>query len=657
MKTANVYEIERALQQPITPQQRQTAAANNPVAALLAQRLDGVEGSLRTKMQTPPPPQGTVMNQYYQWPQQQPEMGLAQPGLEQMAQQYASGGLVAFADGGPVYDVDGGDAYADGGLATMLPMGYADEDDMPIYGYSQGEEVKLHQYPWRTLGESVEPIIVDDTAEDEDAFWEDMPDVDKLEAQRIRERPTPSASDTAGMSNDQPWPINPSAIQHPGFDRGRGYLSEIGDKISAAEQAIGERIKGAGQRWSERLAPITDKYSAREKEVQRLEGLPAAYAAAMESGAPMPSVYYEPTLSGEDRKRQQQQEENTAKQQERVDALEASNKQKKATPVSSANPVRSEGPGTSMLSPAAWSAERGAGLTPSSAEYSAGTPTVVTDGQIDEVNLDPNRNAGAAAIVNSGLSTDQQIAALAKYFQTDTSEAMRIKGEMEKENAHAGNVGIMAALANALGLGLGTYGTGAARWGAGLAGMAQGLMSEEDRAAKRQASINELGLKIKEMEGSGTRKAAETILKKREAAAERKQKLEDQLALEQVKGGYREKVANIGAGASMRNKDVDVANRGAGGLDQAKYAHILAEAEKGAADYIKANYTDQGKPTPPGIYDQVRQRLIQERLGQVGSVPQMSVGTGGGSVTPDLVVGPRTSRGMFDPTRGFTAYQ
>lgn len=611
MKTANVYEIERALQQPITPQQRQTAAANNPVAALLAQRLDGVEGSLRTKMQTPPPPQGTVMNQYYQWPQQQPEMGLAQPGLEQMAQQYASGGLVAFADGGPVYDVDGGDAYADGGLATMLPMGYADEDDMPIYGYSQGEEVKLHQYPWRTLGESVEPIIVDDTAEDEDAFWEDMPDVDKLEAQRIRERPTPSASDTAGMSNDQPWPINPSAIQHPGFDRGRGYLSEIGDKISAAEQAIGERIKGAGQRWSERLAPITDKYSAREKEVQRLEGLPAAYAAAMESGAPMPSVYYEPTLSGEDRKRQQQQEENTAKQQERVDALEASNKQKKATPVSSANPVRSEGPGTSMLSPAAWSAERGAGLTPSSAEYSAGTPTVVTDGQIDEVNLDPNRNAGAAAIVNSGLSTDQQIAALAKYFQTDTSEAMRIKGEMEKENAHAGNVGIMAALANALGLGLGTYGTGAARWGAGLAGMAQGLMSEEDRAAKRQASINELGLKIKEMEGSGTRKAAETVLPQRAKAAAEADEERKALRLEAIKGGYREKVANIGAGATRYSADQRAANRGAGGLNAYQEAQLRVEAKKIAQEQFKTR-----PPTPANIAerDAYEQRVLQDLI-------------------------------------------
>jgi len=640
MKTANVYEIERALQQPITPQQRQTAAANNPVAALLAQRLDGVEGSLRTKMQTPPPPQGTVMNQYYQWPQQQPEMGLAQPGLEQMAQQYAAGGLVAFADGGPVYDVDGGDAYADGGLASMLPMGYAGEDDVPVYGYARGEEVKLHQYPWRTLGESVEPTIVDDTAEDEDAFWEDMPDIDKLEDQGIRERPTPSAASTAGMSNDQPWPINPSAIQHPGFDKGRGYLSEIGDKISAAEQAIGERIKGAGQRWGERLAPITDKYSAREKEGQRLEGLPAAYAAAMESGAPMPSVNYEPTISGEDVKYKKQQEDKTRNAAAHYDALEKPTTARRASvSVPSANPVRlASTSGIPGLEPIPAEEERKKVAAQAGREVEAEFSQPSTPAQA------PEQRAIAQQIVESKLTADQQIAALAKYFQTDTSEAMRIKGEMEKESAHAGNVGIMAVLANALGMGLGTYGTGAARWGAGLMAGAQGMMSEEDRAQKRQTALNELSMKIKGMEGEGTRKAAETVLKKREAADERKQKIEDQLALEQVKGGYREKVANIGAGASMRNKDVDIANRSAGDMNAYQRKQIEAKAvELGMKDYEQQIIGKQPD-------ENLKNRLIAKYYQQLLNETPMGV-------TPDLVVGPRTSRGMFDPTRGFTAYQ
>ena len=470
MKTANVYEIERALQQPITPEQRQTAAANNPVAALIAQRLDGVEGSLRTKLQTPPPPQGTVMNQYYQWPQQQQQMGLAQPGLEEMAQQYAAGGLVAFADGGPVYDYDGGNGYAEGGLASMLPMGYAGEDDVPVFnGYDDGGGVKLHQYPWRTLGESVEPTIVDDNAEDEDAFWEDMPD---------------------------------DAIA--GYEKGLDFAKSLPGETAKVNNYLGQKIvdkaKEVGQRWSERLTPYTDKVSellADRKETQRLEGLPAAYAAAMESGAPMPPVSYEPTVSGEDRKMQEHKDEKTRKAAAHYDALEKPTRARKASvSVPSANPVRSEGPGVSILSPQAWEG----GQLGATANYEPSTEMAEAPAGEQEsgVNLNPNNNATAAAIVNSPLSADQQIAALAKYFQTDTSEAMRIKGEMEKENAHAGNVGIMAVLANALGMGLGTYGTGAARWGAGLMGAAQGFMSEEDRAARRQAEIDKLRREIAE---------------------------------------------------------------------------------------------------------------------------------------------------------------
>jgi hypothetical protein len=193
-------------------------------------------------------------------------------------------------------------------------------------------------------------------------------------------------------------------------------------------------------------------------------------------------------------------------------------------------------------------------------------------------------------------------------------------------------------------MGLGTYGTGAARWGAGLMAGAQGMMSEEDRAQKRQTALNELSMKIKGMEGEGTRKAAETVLKKREAADERKQKIEDQLALEQVKGGYREKVANIGAGASMRNKDVDIANRSAGDMNAYQRKQIEAKAvELGMKDYEQQIIGKQPD-------ENLKNRLIAKYYQQLLNETPMGV-------TPDLVVGPRTSRGMFDPTRGFTAYQ
>jgi hypothetical protein len=572
------------------------------------------------------------MNQYYQWPQQQPEMGLAQPGLEQMAQQYAAGGLVAFADGGPVYDVDGGGSYAEGGLASMLPMGYAGEDDVPIYGYSQGEEVKLHQYPRRTLGESVEPTIVDDTAEDEDAFWEDMPNIDKLEAQGVVEEAIPDA-----------------AIA--GYEKGLDFVKSLPGETAKVNNYLGQKIVGkakeAGQRWGERLAPYTDKVSellADRKETQRLEGLPAAYAAAMESGAPMPSVTYEPTISGEDRKQKEAVAEKGAAKAAEVAAMEKPATARKA-PVSvpSANPVRlASTPAPQMGTP---------GLEPIPAEEErkkvaeqAGREVEAEFSQPSTPAQAPEQRAIAQQIVESKLTADQQIAALEKYLQTDTSEAMRIKGEMEKENAHAGNVGIMAVLANALGMGLGTYGTGAARWGAGLMAGAQGMMSEQKAAAARQDEINKLRREIAESPSKRHAEATKLFLEQQAASRKGQQELQNKLIVGKQTGEYGLQKANIGAGASMRNKDVDIANRSAGEMNAYQRKQIEAKAvELGMKDYEQQIIGKQPD-------ENLKNRLIAKYYQQLLNETPMGV-------TPDLVVGPRTSRGMYDPTRGFTAYQ
>lgn len=107
------WEIRDALEH-ATPQQRQQVIQGGGKPSEVATRLNMAENITRQKLNTPPPPQGTVMNQYYQWPQQADDMGLGQPGLEELAQQYASGGLVAFEEGGPVRGFDeGGDTAPD----------------------------------------------------------------------------------------------------------------------------------------------------------------------------------------------------------------------------------------------------------------------------------------------------------------------------------------------------------------------------------------------------------------------------------------------------------------------------------------------------------------------------------------------------------------
>jgi hypothetical protein len=619
MKTANVYEIERALQQPITPQQRQTAAANNPIAALMAQRLDGAEGSLRTKLQTPPPPQGTVMNQYYQWPQQQPEMGLAQPGLEEMAQQYAAGGLVAFANGG---------------LASMLPMGYAGEDDVPVFNYDGGEDYdgprgfasdgyvtrsgadRLHQYPWRVLGEQVTPTVVDDNEEDEDAFWEDMPNVDNLEAQGVRSSREYSASDTAGMSNDQPWPINPFAIQHPGFDKGRSYIEEGIDYL-------GGKLGAVKERWANRLEPWANKVS--EIEARRASEKPKSSAdvVAAVTNVLTPDKKVKPDAGAA--------KQPSAPKAPTVRSIPA------PTPVPKEVPKSDERPGVSLLSPAAWAGG------PLQSSYNDPSDTIIVDDQGEEgqrVNLDPNNNAGVARIVNSGLSADQQIAAIAKYMQTDTSEAMRIKGEMEKQSARAGNLGIIASLANAVGLGLGTYGPAQNRWGAGLAGLASGLIGAEQANESRQAKLNELALKVKEMEGSGTRKAAEMVLNQRAKAAAEADEFKKQLALKKLEGEYGVRKSQESAGARRYAADVGAeAKRTGGGMNEYQMVQARGEAQK-AADVAWERELGSKPRTPETlarwreIYNQKLQELIN------GFVPA------GGSAAPT-----GRSRGFFDGTQ------
>jgi hypothetical protein len=200
------------------------------------------------------------------------------------------------------------------------------------------------------------------------------------------------------------------------------------------------------------------------------------------------------TESGEDRKQKEAVAEKGAAKAAEVAAMEKPTTARRASvSVPSANPVRlASTSGIPGLEPIPAEEERKKVAAQAGREVEAEFSQPSTPAQA------PEQRAIAQQIVESKLTADQQIAALAKYFQTDTSEAMRIKGEMEKESAHAGNVGIMAVLANALGMGLGTYGTGAARWGAGLMAGAQGMMSEEKAAAARQDEINKLRREIAE---------------------------------------------------------------------------------------------------------------------------------------------------------------
>lgn len=605
MKTANVYEIERALQQPITPQQRQQAATNNPIAALMAQRLDGAENSLRTKMQTPPPPQGTVMNQYYQWPQQQEQqMGLAQPGLEQTAQQYAAGGLVAFANGG---------------LASMLPMGYAGESDVPVFNYDGGEEYgDSHDVRGFADGSVVRGVFpytsgYGDLNDDElDAMIEAETEAEANP--QLEESYSAGPGDIGGMAlkglkSAGSWLADKAFIKDPNWEARQVAKAQAEkDYYKTTEPSPSKKRELMG------VAPIP---TAPEKPsfIDNTKGVLAAV------GEMLTPDKTKPVDTGAVKAKQP-----SAPKASTVRSIP------EPKPVPKEAPKSDERPGVSLLSPDMW---QKAGLGGVNAPSAADDTTIayVPDEETPDT---AQAQQMVQKVTNSGLSADQQIAAIAKYLQTDTSEAMKIKGEMEKANAHAGNLGIMASLASAVGLGLGTYGPASHRWGAGLAGLASGLMGVEQADESRQAKLNELRMKVAEAQGSGQRKAAEMVLNQRAKAAAEADEMKKQLMLEKVKGGYGLQKAEIGAGATRYSADQRAeaaalkAAGGGGGMNEYQRKQIEAKAvELGMKEYEQQIL---GKQPDENLRARLIAKYYQQLLNGGGIAPSVSPASRGSFV-------------------------
>lgn len=632
MKTANVYDIERALQQPITPQQRQTAAANNPLAAVIAERLNGLEGTLRQKLQTPPPPQGTVMNQYFQWPQQTAQYGLAQPGLEELAQQYAAGGLVAFAEGGPtqygdenngLFDTDGANGYAAGGLAAALPMGYAGYDDVPVFnGYSKGGSPLREVFPYTdfdekeyeagegenfgdvgtgTYGITKEDLAADKRATDIAQEREDAKR--RVEERKAMERYSAGPGDILGKGVEGAKKLG-STIADMAFIKDPAWESRQAEKKQQAED------------YYKTTSPPPSRNKPAEQGIATVPTEPGFMDRAKDAVSSIGKTIRDNTVSGEDVKREQQiKERSRAVAAKNAQAEQPTKKAAYSPPAAQGTTVMTNGVvpqvGTSGLEPIPAEEQRRREMD---AAREAGLREM---NQPAPVTQTPERQA-VSRVVNSNLTADQQIAALEKYFQTDTSEAMRIKGEMEKENARAGNIGILSALAGAVGAGLGTYGPGSRRWGAGLMQMASGVMGEQQQAESRQAKLNDLALKVKEMQGSGTRKAAEMVLSARAKADAEKSDLQKMLLQKKLEGEYGLQKAEIGAGATRYAADQradSYANKqqGSGGMNEYQRKQIEAKAvELGMKDYEDLI---RGKQPDENLKQQLINKYYQQLIG------------------------------------------
>lgn len=472
MKTITTYDIEKAYKD-ATPDQRQAAIQKGGIRGMIADGLNAQENTLRQKLQTPPPPQGTLMDQYYN------QLGLAQPGLEEYAQQMAAGGLVAFGDGGAVgndttgtFGYEAADAYGDGA------QGYAYGGQ--VRGFSEGSTVS----PFRAIEGYDEAYMGG-------PYYADVPHPGAIGSDTIR---------------DVPWYDT---------DRIRSAISEQADKAPDLDvlQSLISRVSGAPERWTNRFEAADKKIAARKEK--------DAFEEARDHSA--------------------ERQEDVQKQ------------------------VANAESGVSMINPHQWGMEsllspRFAGMDDvpdfSPEKTGEGATTVVTDAKppagMQEISTSGGATTSSGATTSggattpqptrlptgksgSGVSAEQSIDMMAKFLQVDTTEAARIKGEMEKRAAHEGNLGLLRSIAGAVGLGLGTYGTGSARVGAGLVGLTQGLSTNAREEDARQAKIDELALKIGQAPQTAKSEAFKLMNAQQQAAYLRKQKLEDQVKLEGIK--------------------------------------------------------------------------------------------------------------------------
>jgi hypothetical protein len=169
-----------------------------------------------------------------------------------LPQEMAGGGLVALAEGGFLdYGYDGGEGYAEGG---------------EVRGFAAGDSLRIHEYPWRVFGENVPPTVVGDNLEDEDAFWEDLPDIAKLEAQDVREY------------------FDPIDKARSYIDEGVDFAKTLPSETSKLNEYLGGKIADkaaeAKERWSARLAPWANKVA----EIEARRGEPRESPLKHEAG-------------------------------------------------------------------------------------------------------------------------------------------------------------------------------------------------------------------------------------------------------------------------------------------------------------------------------------------------------------------------------------
>lgn len=209
---------------------------------------------------------------------------------------------------------------------------------------------------------------------------------------------------------------------------------------------------------------------------------------------------------------------------------------------------------------------------PSAAKGSSGSaaanPTVVVDtgdeGIPAATKPPEEKTTGGTSGKVPTLSTDDQIASLAKYFNGDHAKAAELKGQMEKRLASKENKDLITDIATGLGMMFSGQGTRTQAMGQGLMAFAAQHGRSDEEHDKLQNTIDAMTLQDEAQRNAATQAAAQTVFGAQTKSAQQHQAFLNEVFLAKLrnKGWVEREMAKAGSGYdhfSRKQSDIDQA--------------------------------------------------------------------------------------------------
>ena len=403
-----------------------------------------------------------------------------------------------------------GQGMAMGGLVALAGGG-------PIQGYAgtEGSDVHFSESPWRPYGETADPIIEDE--------YGDLP----MDVPAVTYADIPVPGHMGGRN------FGHTPRGEPRGDTARSAISEFYNRLFAASpEAPSAPTSGRGPRVGRGGIPSQDVIG------QTKAAFKPDLVASRGRGA-----FAAPTATAGSE---------SSRIGDLAEALDLAN-----TDVSLPYSAQPKGPTTKVnFAPG----------IPSAAPGTA-SPTVVVDTEdqgIPAAKAPEERTMGGTSAKVPELSTDAQIASLAKFYAGDHSKAAELKGALEKRLASKENKDLITDIATGLGMMFSGQGTKTQAMGQGLMAFAAQHGRSGEAQDRLQNTIDAMELQDEAQRNAATQAAAQTVFGARTKSAQQEQQFLYDAYLHRLDNAARIKAAAARAGSgydhfSRKQSDIDQA--------------------------------------------------------------------------------------------------